>query len=146
MNYNIHIIDDDPISQMLAQKAIQMTNKVNNISIFKNGQEAIDFLRQNALNSHILPDIIFLDINMPILDGWGFIDAFSKEKCNLSKKILIYMLSSSIAEADISKAKEVPDIYSYIIKPLKRNMILEIGATWDTLVPAWQNKQNMQKV
>jgi CheY-like chemotaxis protein len=134
MSYNVHIIDDDPISQMLASKAVQMTNKVTSTSIFPNGREAINFLRANALNPTALPDIIFLDINMPVLDGWGFINEFAKLKLSFCKKITIYMLSSSIAEADINRAKETPEIYMYLIKPLKRNTILEIGATWDTLI------------
>lgn len=134
MSYNIHIIDDDPISQMLARKAVQMTNKVRGTSLFPNGQEAINFLRANARNANALPDIIFLDINMPVLDGWGFIEEFAKSKLSFCKKILVYMLSSSIAEADINRAAAIPEIYMYLTKPLKRNTILEIGATWDTLV------------
>lgn len=135
MSYNIHIIDDDPISQMLAKRVVLMTNKVNNITIFQDGQEAIDFLRANALTTNALPDIIFLDISMPILDGWGFIAEFAKLKLSLGKKILIYMLSSSIAEADMNRAGETPEIYRYLTKPLKRNAMLEIGETWDTLIP-----------
>lgn len=135
MSYNIHIIDDDPISQMLAKRVILLTNKVRNISTFPNGQEAIDFLRANALNPTALPDIIFLDISMPVLDGWGFVNEFAKSKLSFCKKSIIYMLSSSITEADMNKASKTPEIYRYLTKPLKRDTMLAIGATWETLVP-----------
>lgn len=133
MNYNIHIIDDDPISQMIARKAVQMTNRVSSISTFNNGREAIDFLKKHTNNPILLPDIIFLDINMPILDGWGFMNEFITIKSSLSKRILIYMLSSSIAEEDINRAKAMPEIHQYVVKPMKKATILEIGNSWQSL-------------
>ena len=65
-----------------------------------------------------LPDIILLDINMPVMDGWQFMELFALLNPTLSKKIDVYMVSSSINKADIKRAKAITDISDFIVKPL----------------------------
>ena len=92
---------------------------------FYNGKEAIDFLI-NPENQNQLPDIIFLDINMPVMDGWGFMESFVKIKPQLGKKITIYMVSSSINQDDINRAKGISDVTDYVIKPISQDTLVEL--------------------
>ena len=71
-------------------------------------------------------EIIFLDINMPIMDGWQFLEEYIKLNPKIGKKIVIYICSSSISPDDINKAKEISAVTDYIIKPVSKDMLAEI--------------------
>ncbi len=75
-----------------------------------------------------LPDIIFLDINMPYMDGWDFMEHFIDIKPNLPKEITIYMVSSSVQAEDMERAKALEDFSNYIIKPIDEKRFKEILA------------------
>ena len=117
--YNICIIDDDDIYQYTITKILQSLKLNKKIIAFSDGEEALDFLIANLYNDDELPDVIFLDINMPIMDGFQFMEEYVKIKPNVGKKITIYMVSSSVDPADIQRAKNISDISDYIIKPIK---------------------------
>ncbi|MFN4150842.1 MAG: response regulator [Candidatus Sericytochromatia bacterium] len=110
------IIDDDPIYVFGMKKLISVNNICNSILVFNNGHEAIQYFSSNDTQ---LPDVIFLDINMPIMDGWDFLDEFSNIKNSFKKNITIHMVSSSIDPNDIEKAKGYQDISEYLVKPVK---------------------------
>lgn len=74
---NLALIDDDDIFVFLTKKAIQNTNLVEQIRVFGNGLDAIDFLWENSGDVDSLPEIILLDLSMPIMDGWQFLDQFT---------------------------------------------------------------------
>ena len=80
----------------------------------------------NLLNDTELPDVIFLDINMPIMDGFQFMEEYVKIKPELNKKITIYMVSSSVDAVDIERAKSISDISDYIIKPIEPKQLKKI--------------------
>jgi CheY-like chemotaxis protein len=103
--------------------AAQLTDKILQ---FENGEDALVFLKDHAGDSETLPDYIFLDINMPFVDGWMFLEDYSLFKTNLSKKILIYMVSSSIDPRDVDRAKQNENIREYIIKPVTREKFIEL--------------------
>ena len=115
------IIDDDKIYVNLVKKIIEIKKLSNNLLIFKNGKEALDHFKlilENA-NEEILPDIIFLDINMPIMDGWEFLNEFVKIKNIFDKKITLYIVSSSIDPRDLERAKSFNLVTDYLIKPIE---------------------------
>lgn len=114
----VALIDDDEIFQFTALKSIEATRTTNSILQFLNGREALKYLIEKSSEKELLPDVIFLDINMPLIDGWMFIEEFRKIKTQLSKQITIYMASSSIDQSDISKAKEIAEIAEYVFKPI----------------------------
>lgn len=74
---------------------------------------------ENKDNSELLPDVIFLDINMPIMNGWQFLDEFKKMQNSIDKNITIYLVSSSFDDRDISRSKDYAEVTDYIIKPVK---------------------------
>lgn len=125
---SVCIIDDDLIYQFLAKEEIEYTNMVNNIMFFNNGEKALQFIK-NTLNNNemdILPDIIFLDINMPVMDGWEFLEAYAQIKPKVVKKIIIYMVSSSTDIRDLDRAKSISEVSDYIIKPVSGSQLKSI--------------------
>lgn len=116
-----YIIDDDKLSIRLMSMLITKNNFCEEIISFHNPQTALNELIKNALKPSSLPDVILLDINMPILDGWQFLDEF--KLITFSKKILIFVVSSSIDPSDLEMAKNYPTVKNYIIKPLSSDKL-----------------------
>lgn len=120
------VIDDDHIYQFLLKKELKHTHLVDRINVFTDGLKAIDYFVENKHNQDSLPDVIFLDINMPIMDGWQFLDEFKLLKKSLNKEITIYLVSSSFDDRDINRSKEYAEVTDYIIKPVKRMNLLTV--------------------
>jgi CheY-like chemotaxis protein len=115
---NIAIIEDDAISQFIAKKTVKSANLTESINVFSNGLEAINYFKENISNPDKLPDLILLDLNMPVLNGWGFLEEYVKLKPMIAKTISICILSSSMNPADFIKAKEITPIDDIISKPI----------------------------
>jgi two-component system chemotaxis response regulator CheY len=122
----IALVDDDKVFQLTASRTIKAANLTDRILQFENGEEALSFLKENAANIETLPDYIFLDINMPFVDGWMFLDDYAELKHNLRKEIRIYMVSSSIDPRDIDRAKRNENVREYVIKPVTREKFAEL--------------------
>lgn len=111
------IIDDDNIYVSLIKKIIQSKNLCSELLIFNNGQQSMNYFKEN-INKDKIPEIILLDLNMPVMDGWEFLEKFSKIKDNLQKEIKLYVVSSSINPSDVNRAKSSPAVQDYLIKPV----------------------------
>jgi len=122
----IWVVDDDVIFQVIIQKIIERSEMFSAVSIFPNGKEAFLALKAASKQNEILPDIILLDINMPIMDGWEFMEVMSSMEDQNIKKINICISSSSIAEEDKNRAKIYPSILSYLSKPITVKNLLEV--------------------
>ncbi len=123
-NKTICIIDDEEIFQFIVKTIIENLNSGINVLSYKNGEEALGALKQ--LSHDELPDIILLDINMPVMGGWQFLDEFVKIKADIDKKIAIYILSSSNAPGDKIRSKIYEDIAGYINKPIAADKLKQI--------------------
>ncbi len=125
---SVCIIDDDFIYQFLAKEEIAYTNMVESVIFFNNGDKAVQFLTSTLDNNDqtVLPDIIFLDINMPVMDGWEFLEAYAILKPQLGKNITIYVVSSSTDVRDFDRAKAISEVSDYIIKPVSGNQLKNI--------------------
>jgi CheY-like chemotaxis protein len=115
------IIDDDKIYVNLVRKIIEIKKLSENLLIFKNGLEALDYFKIILTNmtEEKLPDIIFLDLNMPVMDGWEFLGEFIKIKNQFDKKITLYVVSSSIDPRDLERAKSFNLVTDYLIKQIE---------------------------
>ena len=128
----IWVIDDDAIYQIIISKTIERSKMFSSITSFKNGKEALDTLNNVVNNTQenikILPDIILLDINMPVMDGWEFMEKMSLIKSKFKKGITVYIVSSSIAVEDKNKSKTYKDILGYLSKPITVNDLILIAS------------------
>ena len=91
----------------------------------------MDYFKQimeTATDEDKLPDIIFLDLNMPVMDGWEFLNEFIKIKNSLHKKITLYVVSSSIDPRDLERAKSFNLVTDYLIKPIELKKFEKIFA------------------
>lgn len=120
------IVDDDDIFVFLTTKIIEQTNLVDLIKVFGNGLDAINFLKENKNNVDALPDIILLDLSMPIMNGWQFLEKYNKLNPTIGKKITIYICSSSISPDDITRAKTISEVSDYIIKPITKDKLIDL--------------------
>lgn len=115
----IGIIDDDEIYQFTLARIINHHKLAEKILTFSDGEKGIQFLTENIHTKENIPDIIFLDNNMPIMDGWQFIEEYATLETEIKKKVTIFMVSSSVNPLDIKRAKKINQITDYIIKPIK---------------------------
>ncbi|HLP64947.1 response regulator [Flavobacterium sp.] len=121
-------VDDDPITLMLCKKVIAKANFTGEIESAKDGIEALKFFDtiNNESKSDDYPELIFLDLNMPIMDGWEFLDEFSKNLSQAFPKTKIIVLSSSIDPKDINKSKNYPMVLDFLPKPITVEMLNNI--------------------
>lgn len=125
----ILIIDDDHINNFLFSRIIKLSGVSEDVETEKNASSALDALINNIATKQKLPDIIFLDINMPVMDGWQFLEKYKELPKRIKERIKLYMLSSSVSHVDIEKAKEYEDVVDYISKPLTKEILHKIHAT-----------------
>lgn len=126
---SIWIIDDDSIFKIIVQKLIDKTQKFNNVLTFSNGEEASLALRKCLEQQEDFPDVILLDIEMPIMDGWEFMSELDYLKLPSNRNSLkIYISSSSIAIEDKLKAEKYPNILGYLTKPISLDDLMKIAS------------------
>jgi len=116
------LIDDDYIHQFGMKRMIQRYQPSVGVIEFSNGLDAINYFKEPRQEEE-LPEIIFLDINMPLMNGWEFMEEFATVRTTLAKKIDVYILSSSTDNQDIEKASANPGIAGYIVKPLNADTL-----------------------
>ncbi len=119
-NKLIGLVDDEQVFHWIADKFIEKINHgLKSISLY-DGNEALEYLSDP---NNEVPDILFLDLNMPIANGWKFLDEFASLKQDLPKEIDIYIVSSSIDPEDHKKAKSYSYVRQFISKPLTQQTI-----------------------
>lgn len=104
---SIFIVDDDPITVFGIKKVLKPVAICDDIQIFQNGKEAFDALKERTENDQCMPEVIFLDINMPIMDGWDFLEELMG--LDIKERIIINMITSSIDPLDYQKWNEFKD-------------------------------------
>ncbi len=119
---SVCIIDDDTIYVNLVSKIIELKKLSDRVLVFNNGKEALDFFLDAMTNmtskNKEVPQVIFLDLNMPIMDGWEFLQHFQAIKSKLDTNINLYVVSSSIDSRDIDRARAIEIVSDYLTKPI----------------------------
>lgn len=123
---SLTLVDDDEVFVFLTKKIIQQTNLVELIRVFGNGLDAINFIKENLHDASSLPEIILLDLSMPIMNGWQFLDEFVKINPHIGKTITICVCSSSISPDDNARAKTISEVSDFIIKPITKDKLIDI--------------------
>jgi len=113
MDLNVLIVDDDSVNRFLLKKRLVLSEIHDSPLCFENGLEALNFLTNSSLDGDI---VIFLDINMPLMNGWDFLDNI--EKTSLSKKIKVFIISSTVTKSELQKANYYKTVLKTFPKPI----------------------------
>jgi CheY-like chemotaxis protein len=123
---SIFLIDDDPIFVYLTRRIIASIDRQCKINEFTDGELAIRYLGEICDKPELLPDIIFMDISMPVMDGWEFLNEYSQLRPKIKKDIALFIVSSSISPQEVERSKGYSAVSDFLIKPLERGKIVEI--------------------
>ena len=115
---NILLVDDNEINNLLHERLIEMSDFGAPVVVKQSAMEALDFLRSVATTPEQIPEYIFLDIRMPVMDGFGFMDEFRNLPENVTGKTKVILLSSTLDPEDNEKAKKYTHVVKMLLKPL----------------------------
>lgn len=117
-------VDDDPITLMLCKMVIKKASFSNEIVTAKNGQEALKYYDTlKVANSINKPQLIFLDLNMPVMDGWDFLEGFMADEYSDFHDSKVIILSSTIDPEDLEKSRKYPMVIEFLSKPISKEML-----------------------
>ncbi len=123
----VMLMDDDEVNNFICSSIIQKCIPESRVISFLNGKQGLDYLESLlGKNDYNLPDLIFLDISMPVMNGWEFLDRYKKIANRFSKKIVLMMLTASVLDKDVKKAKTYDIVDDYISKPLKQEELFKV--------------------
>lgn len=122
----VALVDDDPIYTNAFKNLLVSWQIANPFLYFTSGKDALDFMLIKEASE--LPDILLLDLNMPKMNGWQFLESYLKIELQIEKKISIYVVSSSIWEDDLLRAKRNLLVTDFISKPIFKDKLLQILA------------------
>ncbi len=117
------IIDDDPAYHKIFKELFKNSDIFREITHYRDGVNALLYLEKNKNDSNFIPDLIFVDVNMPKMDAWEFLDEFENLYPTLSKKVQVYVISSSILPAYKKKLKSYKYVKGLINKPFDKNSL-----------------------
>lgn len=123
---NVLLIEDDPITIMVCDRIIKMTGFAEQVQSKENGQEAIKYIKSIIEDETTFPEIIFLDINMPVMNGWDFLQEFDALKSKIPALPRIFILSSTVDPEDYKRAEEFGTVAGFISKPLTQEHLNDL--------------------
>lgn len=122
----IMLIDDNPDDNFFHERVIKKVDAANHVVVQQSGKEALEYLKGKEFHTDKHPDLIFLDINMPGMNGWEFLEEYKKLDKELQSRIIVVMLTTSDNPDDKSKALEFNVPFDFKVKPLTKAMLEEI--------------------
>lgn len=124
------LVDDSEADIFLLRRVITKGNVAKTIQVAHHGQQAINLLSTPVDGEYLCPDIIFLDVNMPLMNGWEFLEAYQRLDLPVKKAPIIYMLSHSMNPEDFERASEIGIVKSFLTKYLTLEKLLSIVEDW----------------
>ena len=123
---SILLVDDDEIYLYLTERLIDGISENLTVKSYTDGEKALDYVTHCVNEKTELPGVILLDVNMPFLDGWGFLREFKELKNKINDKVHIYLVTSSERERDKVRAQEFEELTGYVVKPVSEDKLVEI--------------------
>lgn len=120
---SILLVDDDEDDNYYHKIIINKMEMVNKIAVAENGIEALAYIKDEA---NVPPDIIFLDLNMPKMNGWEFLEQYQHLTLEQKAKVLIVILTTSLNPDDKKRAEEIKDVTGFETKPLSKEILSEL--------------------
>ena len=125
---SILLVDDDEATNYIHEVVIKRFDPDIQVIAVENGQEAVEYLQSiNENGSHPCPDLILLDINMPIMNGWEFLANYKNLPLNQKGDIIVVMLTTSLNPDDKLRAEQIEEIDDFANKPLTKDLFTEIA-------------------
>ncbi len=120
---SVLLVDDDDATNFLHKKIIRENNFAKQCHVVETGEEALEFLTTKVEEQYPQPDLIFLDINMPIMNGWCFLEKYASLKKEQKANVVLVMLTTSLNPDDELKGNAIDDVASFMKKPLTKSML-----------------------
>lgn len=117
------VIDDNPTDHYIIQRLLQNNFNCLQATYAFNAGLVLDFIKENKNSEALLPDLIFLDLEMPGVNGWEFLDELEQIKLNTRKDLQVHIMSSSIRSADVFRSKKYASVNSFMAKPLSKELV-----------------------
>ena len=122
---NFLLVDDDAICNLISQKTLERMGIAKEVHTATNGAEAINLFNNYFQGSQTVPDIILLDLNMPVMDGFGFLEAFKRLTVPNKDNVKIVVVTSSASERDINRVRELGVVH-YLNKPISEDKLMTV--------------------
>jgi len=123
---SILLIDDEEVANYINETIIRRIDCCEKVVSVQSGQDALDYLTKQVEGTYPQPDLIFLDINMPGMSGWEFLEHYHQLKKSQQGKVIVVMLTSSVNPDDVEKARSIEEINEFKTKPMTEEMLNEI--------------------
>lgn len=123
---NVLLVDDDKVTNFFNKRVVSKIDYFKEITTVTSGKMALDFLEDVKKGIYKKPDIIFLDLNMPAMNGWEFLDEFIKLDCKFTKSIKVVILTTSNSPDDYNRSLKIKRVNGFINKPLSQDILLNL--------------------
>jgi len=117
------VIDDDKVNNFICTKIIEKSGLADNVITCQSAEEGLTHLRNALVGQGAVPELIFLDLNMPVMSGWDFLEEYKNSFGEIAPNVTLVVLSSSVYHEDINRAKSYVEVSEYMSKPITLDML-----------------------